>query len=145
MSLEVSFSYFLEELEKDGINSWLVEFAMKLSGLRVLSVERVLIVDSISGLFRFSVFSWFSHDASFFCRNFPFHLDLWFHFPLFLQMEALSNWTSRIHTLLRNQGCSTFLVNPKCSQISTKMTPVKHQLLVNNEGRNEKNECKKGI
>ena len=60
MSLEVTFSYFLEELEKDGINSWLVEFAMKLSGLRVLSVERVLIVDSISGLFSFSVFSWFS-------------------------------------------------------------------------------------
>ena len=42
---------------------------MKLSGLRVLSVERVLTVDSISGLFRFSVFSWFSLGSLHVFRN----------------------------------------------------------------------------
>ena len=78
-------------------------------------------------------------------RNFPFHLDPWFHFSLFLKMEALCNWTSGSHSLLHNQGYRTFLVNIKHCQVGTKMAPMKHQFKAGMKKMNVRKEFKHSI
>ena len=109
--------------------------------LLIINLASLLVFD----LFRFSVSSWFSHAASFFSRNFPFHLDSWFHFSLFLKMEALCNWTSGSHSLLHNQGYRTFLVNIKHCQVGTKMAPMKHQFKAGMKKMNVRKEFKHSI